>query len=161
MNYTRHEKECAGIVDQLAPLIIAAGLYVTPALFDNLVARLADLTSGGIPADGVDPAAVFGAAQSICRECEEAADTGPYNLSDAYSGGDEFMRQCMRVGQLFEVWSCDHVDFDALNDVWPYMLEDKFGKSVLVFLTPEELEKFDEKTCESVAHNLGLALKSE
>lgn len=47
-NFTPHEKECAGIIDQLVPIIVD-GLeiperYVGPEFFQRLVLRLAELT---------------------------------------------------------------------------------------------------------------------
>lgn len=72
-----------------------------------------------------DPAAALGVAISLSKLGESKVYRE--NISDTYAGGDEFMRQCMRVGELFETWACDHVDFEALDDVWPYMMQDKFA----------------------------------
>lgn len=104
-----------------------------------------------------DPAAVFGCALSLWQECNKRAEADPnLNLSDRYHGIDELMRQMMRVGNLFEVWSCHHVSFDELNDVWPYMLEDKFGAACLEALKPDALTQFDETDCLRVALHLNL-----
>lgn len=69
-----------------------------------------------------DPAAIFGVAMSL----HELEKTKTLNVSDTFSGADEFMRVCMRVGEAFEKWACKHVDFTQLTDVWPYMMQDKF-----------------------------------
>jgi hypothetical protein len=84
-----------------------------------------------------DPAAEFGAALSLFNAAETAAEMHSNNLSDAYSGGDEFMRQCMRVGREFEAWACAHVDFDELADVWPYDLHDRFGRAAIEVIGSE------------------------
>ena len=79
-----------------------------------------------------DSAAVFGAALSLRQACREAAARDPHlNLSDCYNGMDEFMREVMRVGNLFEDWACGHVAFEEHSEVWPYFLEDKFGAACL------------------------------
>ena len=79
--------------------------------------------------ESVDPAAVFAAATSLWRECQKQAATEPgVNLSDCYGGMDSLMREVMRIATLFETWSCSHVRFEELNDVWPYLLEDRFGR---------------------------------
>lgn len=78
-----------------------------------------------------DTAAIFGAAMSIFEEGRKLAKSNGNDLSDAYSGHDEFMRQCMRVASEFEAWACKHVDFDALGEVWPYFMHDSFGRAAL------------------------------
>lgn len=42
-NFTPKEKEAAGIIDLLCPLIVADGHYVGPELFKRLTLRLAEL----------------------------------------------------------------------------------------------------------------------
>ena len=70
-----------------------------------------------------DPAAVLGCALSLREACLKNAETNPQlNLSDCYNGMDQFMREMMRVANLFEAWACAHVVFDELNDVWPYLM---------------------------------------
>ena len=65
-----------------------------------------------------DPAAVFACAMSLHDACVEYAGTHPsVNISASYTGRDEFLRQIMRVGNLFETWACSHVDFEMLTDV--------------------------------------------
>ena len=41
--YTPHEKQCAFIVDQLAPVMMADGVRVGPDLFRRMTLRLAEL----------------------------------------------------------------------------------------------------------------------
>lgn len=75
-----------------------------------------------------DPAAVFGGALSLRSAClKRADDDSQLNLSECYNGMDEFMRQMMHVATLFEDWSCAHVVFRELDDVWPYLMEDRGG----------------------------------
>jgi len=47
----------------------------------------------------LDPAAVFTCAKSLYDDCFERKEI---NLSEAYQGGDGFMREVMRVGNEFE-----------------------------------------------------------
>lgn len=108
-----------------------------------------------------DPAAVFGAAVSLWLAAKKRAATEPgINLSECYNGGDEFMRQVMRVATEFELWSCGHVAFEELDDVWPYRLEDEFGKACLsVMGGAGVLMRFNEQDCLRVAAKLRLPLK--
>jgi len=107
--------------------------------------------------DSGDPAAIFAIATSLWRECHKHAATNrSLNLSDAYSGMDGLMREVMRIATLFESWACEHVDFDELTDVWPYMLEDRFGKECLSVLLPEKLSEFDLHDCRRIALRLRL-----
>ena len=69
---------------------------------------------------------------------------------------DEFMRVMMRIGQRFEDWSCLHVNFDLLTDVWPYLLEDRFGEACLNVRESVTLAEFDDDDCLSVAFQLRL-----
>jgi len=104
-----------------------------------------------------DPAAVFACALSLWQACHEhAASEKDLNLSDCFNGIDQLMREVMSIGNRFEEWACLHVSFDELNDVWPYMLEDKFGKACLERLLPNTLPKFDESDCLWVALHLRL-----
>src|SRR5580704_6323151 len=89
------------------------------------------------PAYAPDPAAVFACALSLWQECEKhSLNDKTLNLSESYNGHDEFMREIMRVANLFENWSCDHIHFDNFNDVWPYYLQDKFGETCLSVIMP-------------------------
>src|SRR5207248_2379914 len=105
-------------------------------------------------------AAVFAGALSLWNELEDLSKNEPqFNLSEAYSGVDEGMRQAMRVAISFETWACSHVDFAEFSDVWPYALEDKFGAAVLKILPPGGLHNFDETDCLRVALGLRLPVK--
>lgn len=107
-----------------------------------------------------DPAAVFSAATSLWQECLKQAAVEPHvNLSDCYSGMDGLMREVMRIATLFEAWSCKHVIFEELNDVWPYMLEDRFGRECLSIFLPDGLSEFDEHDCQRVAARLRLSFR--
>ena len=110
-----------------------------------------------------DPAAVFGAAVSLWQAVKKHAATTPtLNLSECYNGGDEFMRQVMRIASEFELWSCQHVFFEELDDVWPYLLEDRFGEvCVSVLGGPETLLDFDTRYCLRVAHKLRLPVRTD
>lgn len=58
------------------------------------------------------------------------ADKDDFDISEAYQGVDECMRRCMHLGRVFEVWACDHIHFDSLQNVWPYYLEDHIGPAI-------------------------------
>lgn len=106
-----------------------------------------------------DSAAVFACANSLWEECRKAAlKDQSLDLSSAYSGWDQLMREVMRIGELFEGWSCKHVDFEASGEVWPYLLGDRFGAACLEVLHPSELAAFDERDCLRVAIRLKLPL---
>ena len=112
------------------------------------------------PFDESDPAAVFGCALSLWNACNEAAHAdSKLNLSDAYQGIDQFMREVMSTGGHFEAWACRHVAFDELEDVWPYLLEDKFGAACLKVLNPSALAGFDDGDCLRIALQLELPVK--
>jgi hypothetical protein len=107
-----------------------------------------------------DPAAVFACAFSLWEACNDHAAQDPsLNLSDSYNGMDQLMREVMHVANEFESWACPHVDFERLNDVWPYMLEDKFGEACLAVLVPTALAEFDNRDCLRVALRLRLPVK--
>jgi hypothetical protein len=109
-----------------------------------------------------DPAAVLACALSLRTACLEKAKADPQlNLSEAYNGMDEFMRELMRVGTLFEDWACAHVVFEATSEVWPYFLEDRFGTACLEVVAPDGLEEFDSSDCLRVALHLGLPVRAE
>ena len=112
--------------------------------------------------DQLDPAAVFACALSLREACLKSAKANPeLNLSDCYNGMDEFMREMMRVGNLFEAWACAHVAFDELNDVWPYLMEDKFGDACLEFMLPSTMAEFDDTDCLRVALRLRLPIRAD
>lgn len=106
-----------------------------------------------------DPAAILGAAVSLKEACEAAAKAMGVNLSECYYGGDEFMRQVMRVATLFEMWSCEFIDFDRFPEVWPYLLEDKFGHAFLEVSDVSCLKEFDGMGCLRIAMSMLLPVK--
>ena len=103
-----------------------------------------------------DPAAVFACALSLWQSCQERTRDEALNLSECFNGIDELMRQVMAIGSKLEEWACHHVKFNGLNDVWPYLLKDKFGNACLAQLPPDALPHFDEEDCLRVALDLGL-----
>lgn len=108
--------------------------------------------------DSLDPAAVFACAVSLRAACEQADKQCNVDLSEAFNGVDQFWREMMRVGALFEEWACKHVVFDEMHDVWPYLLEDKFGAACLNRMNVEDLSGFDVEDCLDVAMKLRLPL---
>lgn len=106
-----------------------------------------------------DAAAVFACAKSLHDACLARADADPgLNLSEAYQGMDSFMREVMRVGEMFENWACRHVAFGNLTDVWPYLLEDRFGDACLETMDAGSLGSFDSDDCLRVAFKLRLPM---
>jgi hypothetical protein len=107
--------------------------------------------------DRLDPAAVFGCALSLWKACHDyAGKEKDFNLSECFNGMDQCMREVMEIANRFEEWACQHVNFDELNDVWPYLLENKFGEACLALLSPNALAKFNEADCLCVALSLRL-----
>ena len=110
----------------------------------------------------LDPAAVFAVAHSLWAACETHAGREPRtNLSECYNGMDQLMREVMRIAECFEVWACEHIAFDALNDVWPYLLQDRFGDACLYVLSLECLADSEEQDCLRVAMRLRLPIKCD
>lgn len=108
-----------------------------------------------------DPAAHFAIAVSLWRECHRHAAADPsLNLSQSYRGIDSLMREVMRIAHQFERWACEHVDFTQLTDVWPHLLEDRFGTECLSVLRPEHLTDFDTHDCRRIAARLSLTLRT-
>lgn len=106
-----------------------------------------------------DPAAVFACAVSLQTACLDFQESDPsFNISESYNGGDQFMREIMRVGELFEAWSVAHVLFDELGEVWPYMLEEKFADACLKTMHTGSLSSFDDADCFCAAIQLKLPL---
>ncbi len=118
-------------------------------------------TETSTPSYEPDPAAVFGAASSIWDACHEYAKESHCNLSEIFNGIDQLMRTVMDVADRFERWSCRHVEFSELADVWPYLLQDKFGKACLGISSPEALESFDDRGCLRTAMRLRLPIKPD
>ncbi len=109
-----------------------------------------------------DPAAVFACALSLREACLKSAEANPQlNLSESYNGMDEFMREMMRVANLFEAWACEHVAFVQTSEVWPYLMEDKFGDACLEFMLPSALAEFDDTDCLRVALRLRLPIQAD
>ncbi len=107
-----------------------------------------------------DPAAVFGCAVSLWQQCMKAAKgKNRVNLSECYNGGDEFMRVVMRIATRFEAWACDHISFDDLDDVWPYLMEEKFGVACVEAMGVENLAAFGDDDCLRVAMLMKLPVK--
>ena len=108
-----------------------------------------------------DPAAVFGGALSLWHECKKLTKgTERLNLSECYNGGDEFMRVVMRTATRFENWASLHIAFENFDDVWPYMLEDKFGAACVAAMGAGSLARFDDNDCLRVALRLRLPVVS-
>ena len=106
-----------------------------------------------------DPAAVFACAFSLWRELHRCATREPrLDLSEAYNGIDQLMREVMRIGTLFERWACAHVRFEDVTDVWPYLLQDQFAQACLAAMFPTALAEFNEQDCLRVALYLRLPL---
>jgi hypothetical protein len=107
-----------------------------------------------------DPAAVFACAKSLHDSCVERAELEPgLDLSAAYHGMDGFMREVMRVGDEFEKWACRHVAFDELDEVWPYLLEERFGAACLEVMEADALAGFDADDCLRIAFKLRLPMR--
>jgi hypothetical protein len=111
-------------------------------------------------AEKPDPAAVFACSLSLWHACHKSVAEDPHLvLAEICNGMDGLMREIMRVSSLFEVWSCKHVEFEQLTDVWPYFLEEKFGEVCLFVTSPMDLRGFDESDCLRVALHLRLPIK--
>ncbi|MBE7498106.1 MAG: hypothetical protein HS117_24460 [Verrucomicrobiaceae bacterium] len=108
--------------------------------------------------DPPDPTAVFACAVSLRDACEEKAAVCGINLNDEFQGGDQFWREVMRIAELLETWACENVAFDALEDVWPYLLEEKFGCACLEHVHVDGLTTFALMDCPMVAMNMEVPL---
>lgn len=100
-----------------------------------------------------DPAAVFACAKSLYDDCLQRVES---DLSKAYQGMDSFMREVMRAGEMFEKWACRHVAFSELDEVWPYLLERRFGGACLEVMDDDALAGFDANDCLRIAIKLHL-----
>lgn len=110
-------------------------------------------------AEILDPAAQFASALSLWQTWKQEALATNLDLSECYNGIDQFMREVVRVANRFETWACLHVDFDMLDEVWPRLLEDRFGEACLVVLPLNALAQFDDSDCVRVGVRLGLPIK--
>jgi hypothetical protein len=106
-----------------------------------------------------DPAAQFASALSLWQTWKQEEIARNLNLSECYNGMGQFMREVVRVANQFEAWACLHVDFDVLDDVWPDLLEDRFGEACLAVLPPNALAQFDDSDCLRVGVRMGLPIK--
>ena len=111
----------------------------------------------------IDSAAVFAAAFSLYQHVWKLAKVPPQlNLSECYNGGDEFMRVVMGIATKFEIWACEHLCFEKLDGVWPYLLEEHFGEACVSALGgPEALLSFDAQACLRTAWLMGLPVDVE
>lgn len=75
---------------------------------------------------GPDPAAEFAAAKSLYSHIG-AQVFDAEQIIEELECQEFIMRGAMLVARAFEAWACRHVDFDKLDDIWPYVLEDRFG----------------------------------
>lgn len=117
---------------------------------------IVQIGTGGKP----DPAAVFACAKSLHDACLLRAEADPkLDLSEAYRGMDVFMREVMRVGEEFETWACRHVVFHELDEVWPYLLDMRFGAACLEMMEADALAGFDADDCLRIAYKLRLPLR--
>jgi hypothetical protein len=108
----------------------------------------------------MDPAAVLGIAMSLWEACQKAGcSAARIDLSDAYGGMDQLMREVMRIGEIFESWACCHVAFEETDEVWPYFLHDCFGPACLMLLGADELSSFAENDCLRIAMQLHLPVR--
>lgn len=109
-----------------------------------------------------DPAAIFACANSLWEACRRATLNDPsLDLSAAYHGWDQLMREVMRIGETFEKWCCNAVDYTNFSEVWPYMMGDRFGSACLEVLSATELASFGERDCLRVSLRLGLPVKQK
>lgn len=112
------------------------------------------------PTDLTDPAAIFGCALSLWKQCHQRrSHAGSQNLSEIFNGTDGLMRVIMRVATRFDQWASKYVAFEELDDVWPYLLEDGFGPASVNLLGVENLEEFDDRSCLRVALRLRIPLR--
>lgn len=110
---------------------------------------------GGFRNEQPDQAAIFTNAHSLWEYGENNL-----TLSHDFQGVDGFMREIMRVANLFENWACAHVAFDELNECWPYFLQSGFGRACFGILgDPKELNSFDDKDCLRVALQMRLPIR--
>jgi hypothetical protein len=105
-----------------------------------------------------DPAAIFACALSLWQAGQKLAEVEKLNLSECFNGTDQFMREIMRIANQYEAWSCLHINFSELEDVWSYLLQDKFGETCLASIDPIALDSFDESDCLRVALRLQLPI---
>lgn len=107
-----------------------------------------------------DSAGVFAAAHSLWVAIFEETDhPRKTNLSEAYGGIDQLMREVMRVSTLFETWSCRHIAFEETSEVWPYFIADRFGAAWLSVADAYSLGDFNKDDCLRVAWEMCLPIR--
>ncbi|MBK1814859.1 hypothetical protein JIN84_04485 [Luteolibacter yonseiensis] len=107
-----------------------------------------------------DSAAVFAAAMSLWTACHAEQKRIPtLNLGACCNGMDQLMREVMRIAEVFEKWACGNVLFERLDDVWPYMMQDRFGAACLHLMGANDLAGFTQADCARVALWLGLPIR--
>ncbi|MFT3830564.1 MAG: hypothetical protein QM691_12755 [Opitutaceae bacterium] len=99
---------------------------------------------------------------SLWQTCQQPlGDEGSLDLSVAYGGGDQWMREVMRVATLFETWATRHICFDECDECWPYLLKDRFGSACVELIGADGLGRFEERDCLRVALRLRLPVSCE
>jgi hypothetical protein len=107
-----------------------------------------------------DPAGVFAAAHSLWTAIFESSDRPEKaSLSHCYQGLDQLMRDVLRVGLLFETWSCRHIAFDEVDEVWPYFVADNLGTTWLRIFDAYSLGDVNERDCLHAAWHLRLPIR--
>lgn len=71
------------------------------------------------------------------------------------------MRVIMRVGARFEPWACRYIIFEGLDEVWPYLLEERFGEACAATVGIDSLGRFEDRACLIVALRLRLPVKAD
>jgi hypothetical protein len=109
-----------------------------------------------------DPAAVFACALSLWQASQKRAVDEDLDLSECFNGMDQLMREIMRIANQFEAWACLHINFNELENVWSYLLEDNFGETCLADIFPTALASalvsFGDADCLRVALRLNLPI---
>jgi hypothetical protein len=105
-------------------------------------------------------AEILGAALSLHASAEAAANAENANLWACYEGGGiGFMQHVLRVADEFCSWADENVDFTDSDEVWPYLLHDKFGPAVLSVIDQYRLYEIGQSHFPEIAEKLGMKLK--
>ena len=99
-----------------------------------------------------DPAAIFACAYSLWES---------FSKHGSENGMDQFMRDIMCAANLFESWACAHIVFEELEDVWPYLLQDRFGSACISKGASLDIADFNEKDCLRAAISLRLPIRMD
>ncbi|MDZ4744186.1 MAG: hypothetical protein SGI98_12320 [Verrucomicrobiota bacterium] len=106
-----------------------------------------------------DPAAIFGAAISLWIQANQMEDTDEnFCISDIFSGRDGFMWVIMNVTKRFEEWSCNYINFEMIDEPWPYILEEQFGPSCANCISFSLLGKIDNNDFMKIALDMNIPL---